>query len=40
VRRTDADVIVRQYRPTESEFSIPNSDIRVMYRIVGVLDLR
>lgn len=40
VRRTESEVVVRQYRPTESEFSIPNADIRVMYRIVGVLDLR
>jgi len=40
VRRTETEVVVRQYRPTETEFSIPSSDIRVMYRIVGVLDLR
>ena len=40
VRRTDSEVVLRQYRPQEGEFSIPNSEIRTMYRVVGVLDLR
>jgi phage repressor protein C with HTH and peptisase S24 domain len=40
VRRTETEVTLRQYRPEQNEFSIANSEIRQMYRIVGVLDLR
>jgi phage repressor protein C with HTH and peptisase S24 domain len=40
VRRTDSEVLLRQYRPSESEFTIPMSEIRRIYRVVGVLDLR
>jgi phage repressor protein C with HTH and peptisase S24 domain len=39
VRRTESEVVLRQYRP-ESEFAIPQSDIRLLYRIVGALDVR
>jgi phage repressor protein C with HTH and peptisase S24 domain len=40
VRRTEAEVVLRQYRPKESEFAIPMEEIRRIYRVVGVLDLR
>lgn len=40
VRRTDSEVVLRQYRPSETEFALPSSDIRRIYRVVGVLDLR
>jgi hypothetical protein len=40
VRRTDNEVVLKQYRPNESEFSIPLADIRSIYRVIGALDLR
>jgi phage repressor protein C with HTH and peptisase S24 domain len=40
VRRTESEVALRQYRPREEEFTLAQEDIRVMYRIVGALDLR
>jgi phage repressor protein C with HTH and peptisase S24 domain len=40
VRRTASEVTLRQYRPREEEFALPQDEIRVIYRIVGALDLR
>jgi transcriptional regulator with XRE-family HTH domain len=40
VRRTDNEIVLRQYQPTQSEFSIPNEEIRSIYRVIGALDLR
>jgi hypothetical protein len=40
VRRTDTEVVLRQYQPAVSEFSIPNEEIRSIYRVIGALDLR
>jgi phage repressor protein C with HTH and peptisase S24 domain len=40
VRRTADQVTLRQYQPQESEFTIPTAEIRQVYRIIGVLDLR
>jgi phage repressor protein C with HTH and peptisase S24 domain len=40
VRRTATEVALKQYRPREEEFTIPQDDIRVIYRVVGALDLR
>ena len=31
---------LREYRPREEEFSLPQDEIRVIYRVVGALDLR
>jgi phage repressor protein C with HTH and peptisase S24 domain len=40
VRRTASEVALKQYRPREEEFTIAQDDIRVIYRVVGALDLR
>ena len=40
VRRTDTEIVLRQYQPSTSEFSIPNEEIRSIYRVIGALDLR
>jgi phage repressor protein C with HTH and peptisase S24 domain len=40
VRRTATEVALRQYRPREEEFTLAQDDIRVIYRVVGALDLR
>jgi phage repressor protein C with HTH and peptisase S24 domain len=40
VRRTESDVLVREYNPQPREFAIPAAEIRHIYRVVGVLDLR
>jgi phage repressor protein C with HTH and peptisase S24 domain len=40
VRRTENEVVLRQYQPAQSDFSLPNSEIRSLYRVIGALDLR
>lgn len=40
VRRSDAEIAVLEYRPTEREFTIPWSEIRQAYRIVGAHSLK
>jgi phage repressor protein C with HTH and peptisase S24 domain len=40
VRRTATEVVLRQYRPREEEFTIPQDEVRALYRVVGALDLR
>jgi phage repressor protein C with HTH and peptisase S24 domain len=40
VRRTESELVLKQYRPREEQFSLPQEEIRVIYRIVGALDLR
>jgi phage repressor protein C with HTH and peptisase S24 domain len=40
VRRSDTETVLRQYRPAESETTLPAGEIRRAYRIVGSLDLR
>jgi phage repressor protein C with HTH and peptisase S24 domain len=40
VRRSDAEIMLRQYRPREEEFSIPAGDVRMLYRVIGALDIR
>jgi phage repressor protein C with HTH and peptisase S24 domain len=40
VRRTESEVLVREYSPQMREFAIPTGDVRQIYRVVGVLDLR
>jgi phage repressor protein C with HTH and peptisase S24 domain len=40
VRRTETEVVLRQYQPSQNDFSLPNSEIRSLYRVIGALDLR
>src|SRR5215469_1524713 len=40
VRRTKAELVLRQYRPREEEFALPMREIHAVYRIIGALDLR
>jgi phage repressor protein C with HTH and peptisase S24 domain len=40
VRRTETEVELRQYRPREEQFALPQGEIRALYRVVGALDLR
>jgi phage repressor protein C with HTH and peptisase S24 domain len=40
VRRSGTDVTLRQYQPEMHDFMLPLSEIRVMFRIIGALDLR
>jgi phage repressor protein C with HTH and peptisase S24 domain len=40
VRRSDHEVVLKQYRPSESDFALPVGEIRAIYRVIGALDLR
>ena len=40
VRRSDVEIVLRQYRPREEEFSIPTGEVRMMHRVIGALDIR
>jgi phage repressor protein C with HTH and peptisase S24 domain len=40
VRRSDAEIVLRQYRPREEEFSLATRDVRMLYRVIGALDIR
>jgi phage repressor protein C with HTH and peptisase S24 domain len=40
VRRSGNEIVLKQYRPSESEFSLPTGEIRAIYRVTGALDLR
>jgi phage repressor protein C with HTH and peptisase S24 domain len=40
VRRTGGEWVLRQYRPREEEFALTRDEVRAVFRIVGVLDLR
>jgi phage repressor protein C with HTH and peptisase S24 domain len=40
VRRSDRGVVLKQYRPSESELSLLAEEIRAVYRIIGALDMR
>jgi phage repressor protein C with HTH and peptisase S24 domain len=40
VRRTESEVVLKQYRPNEAEFALPLAEIRSIYRVIGALDLR
>jgi phage repressor protein C with HTH and peptisase S24 domain len=40
VRRSDVEITLRQYRPREEEFSIATGDVRMLYRVIGALDIR
>ena len=40
VRRTKAELVLRQYRPREEEFALAMREIHAVYRIIGALDLR
>jgi SOS-response transcriptional repressor LexA len=40
VRRTEKSIRVREWHPKAREFDVPSREIRHVYRIVGVLDLR